>query len=416
MLPKINTPEKNLEEYKRLIPELSDQLEETERLAKSLSGIKVNMVNATPKGGGVAELLRSLVPLMKGVGVNANWYTIPPKNDFFTVTKEIHNGLQGKPYNFPAEHKEKYKEHVKRIAELMKDMSADVWVMHDPQPLGVIEHLPDMHPSISRMHIDLSFPNREVWEFLLPYLKEYDRVIVSSKDFVKEDLREKTDIIQPAIDPLSSKNNSLDLEESENILRSYAISPDKPLMSQVARFDPWKDPLGVLESYRIAKKEIPDLQLVLMGLFLAADDPEAFGVFEEVKKAKGDDKDIHLFADPAKLGSIKTDTLVKAVQSCSEVIIQKSLREGFGLSITEAMWKRKAVIAGNAGGIKTQIQNGENGFLVSTPEETAERVVQIIKNKKMADEIGEKAHQTVKKNFLMPRLLQDYLKLFKKLC
>jgi len=416
MLPKIKLPTKNLEEYKRLIPELSDQLKETENLADSLNGLKVAMINATPRGGGVAEILRSLVPLMKGTGMNAEWYTIPPKNDFFKITKEIHNGLQGKPYNFPEEHKKEYIEHTKRIAELMKDMSADVWVIHDPQPLGIINFLPDLHPSISRIHIDLSSPNKEVWEFLLPSLKKYDRIMVSSEDFVKPEIEDTSLVIHPAIDPLTEKNKSLDLKESSNILKSYGISPEKPLMSQVSRFDPWKDPLGVLEAYKIAKKEIPDLQLILMGLFLAADDPEAFGVFEKVKKATGNDPDVFLFADPAKLGSIKTDTLVKAVQSCSEVIVQKSLKEGFGLSVTEAMWKKKAVIAGDAGGVKVQIKDGENGFLVSTPEETAKRLVQIIKDKKMADQIGERAHQTVKEKFLMPRLLQDYFKIFKEIC
>lgn len=416
MLPHVRTPIKNLEEYKRLIPELSPQMEETEKLADSLNSLKVVMVNATPRGGGVAEILRSLVPLMKGLGIEVEWYTIPPKDDFFKITKEIHNGLQGKPYNFPDHHKKEYTEHTKRIADLMKDMEADVWVMHDPQPLGVIDFLPDFHPSVSRMHIDLSFPNKEVWDFLLPSLKKYDRIMVSSEEFAKPEIKENSLIVQPAIDPLSEKNRSLDLKESSNILRAYGISPEKPLVSQVARFDPWKDPLGVLEAYNIAKKEIPDLQLVLMGLFLASDDPEAFGVYEKVKKAKGDDPNVHLFADPAKLGSIKTDTLVKAVQACSEVVIQKSLREGFGLSVTEAMWKRKAVIAGNVGGVKTQIKDGENGFLVSTPEETAERIIQLIKNKQTAEKIGEKARQTVKESFLMPRLLHDYLKIFKDLC
>lgn len=416
MLPKVKTSIKKLENYKRLIPELSDQLEETERLADSLSGLKVNMVNSVSKGGGVAEILKSLIPLMKGLGINAEWYTIPPENNFFKVTKEIHNALQGKPYKFSLEDKGKYLNHIKKIAGEMKDMSADVWVIHDPQPLGVISLLPNLHPSISRMHIDLSFPNQEVWEFITPFLKEYDKIILSSKEYIQPEIEDNSIIIPPAIDPLSEKNSKLDMEESLKIVRSYGISPEKPLISQVARFDSWKDPLGVLKAYKIAKKEIPNLQLVLMGLILAKDDPEALEVFKEVKKVKGNDPDVFLFADPAKMKNVKTDIVVKAIQACSEVVIQKSLKEGFGLSVTEAMWKKKTVIGGKAEGIKIQIEDGQNGFLVSTPEETAKRIVQIIKEPKRAEEMGQKAHLTVKENFLMPRLLQDYLKLFKKLC
>ncbi|MFH1423866.1 MAG: glycosyltransferase [Candidatus Nealsonbacteria bacterium] len=413
MLPQVKTPVEKLEKYKGII---TDELfEEINNLAKGLKGLKVIMVNSTPRGGGVAEILKSLIPLMKGMGLNAEWHTMPPREDFFKITKEIHNALQGKKYSFPFWHRVKYLEHVKRSAFLMKDMRADIWVIHDPQPAGVILYLPRLHPSICHLHIDLTSPDQKSWNFLAGSLRIYDRVIVSSKEFIKKEIKEKTINFAPAIDSLMEKNKPLELKQAETILENFGIDPGKPLISQVSRFDPWKDPLGVIEAFKLAKKKIPDLQLALVGLFLAQDDPEAIKVFKEVERAAEGTHDIFLFSNPDQIGSLKVDVFVNAFQTGSDVILQNSIREGFGLTVAEAMWKGKAVIGGRAAGIKLQIKNGKNGFLVSNSKEMAKRIVQLIKNPKLREKLGKEAQKTVREKFLMPRLLRDYLKVFKEL-
>ncbi|MFH1582301.1 MAG: glycosyltransferase [bacterium] len=413
MLPLVETNSEKLDKYKNLVS--LKILKEIRILSKQLKGLKVFHVNATPRGGGVAEILKSLVPLMRGVGLNAEWYTIPARNSFFKITKEIHNALQGKSYKFSFADRKKYILHMAKTAELMGDMKPDVWVIHDPQPAGVIMFLPDFYPAISRIHIDLTSPNMEVWKFVASFLECYDKVIFSSNDFVHGEIKNKAKIIQPAIDILNPKNKPLPIDKANDIIRTFGVNPDKPLITQVSRFDPWKDPLGVIEAYKIAKKKIPDLQLAMVGLILAKDDPEAEKIYAETKKKAESDPDIFLFADTSKLGSLKVSTFVNAFQVSSDIIIQKSIREGFGMTVAEAMWKEKAVIAGKVGGIKLQIKNGKNGFLVSSSKETAKRIVQLIENPALAKKLGKEAKKTIKEKFLMPRLLRDYLKLFKEL-
>lgn len=413
MLPLVKTPKARLDKYKGLIP--NGISKEIEQLSKGLKGLKVFHVNATPRGGGVAEILRSLVPLMKGVGLDARWYTIPPRNNFFEITKKMHNALQGKKYKFPFEARKKYIFHMARSAESMRDMKPDVWVIHDPQPAGAILFLPNFPASIARLHIDLTSPNQEVWEFVAGFLECYDRVVVSSKDFIKKGTKGKTIVMPPAIDILASKNKAMPLKNARTILQSFGINLEKPLVTQVSRFDPWKDPLGVIEAYKIAKKKIPDLQLAMVGLFLAKDDPEAIRVFRKVQKKAEKDPDIFLFSEVERLGDLKVNVFVNAMQTASDVILQKSIREGFGMTVAEAMWKGKAVIGGNVGGIKMQIKNGKNGFLVSTPKEAASRIVRLIGNSKLRQNMGREARKTVKEKFLMPRLLRDYLRIFRDL-
>ncbi len=413
MLPKVKTPIQKLEKYQNFLKK--KQFEEIKTISASLKGLRVNLINSTPRGGGVAEILKSLVPLMKGVGLKAEWYTIPAREDFFKITKEMHNALQGKAYNFSFSARKKYLHHMEKSALLMADMTADIWVIHDLQPAGVIQFFPHFHPSVCRLHIDLTSPNQEVWNFVAEYLTIYDKVVVSSKEFIKPEIKRKAVIFPPAIDPLMPKNQPLNLRASENILRSFGINSEKPLIAQVSRFDPWKDPLGVIKAYRIAKKEIPDLQLAMVGFFLAQDDPEAMKVFRMVKREAGKDPDLYLFADLNILGSLKVDTFVNAIQVASDIILQKSIKEGFGLTVAEAMWKGKPVIGGNTAGIKLQIKNGKNGFIVSTAQETAEKTIELIKNPELAKKMGNQAHLTCKRNFLLPRLLKDYLKLFQNL-
>jgi len=413
MLPLVKTPTQKLEKYKSFI---SDELfEEIKNLTQQLKGLKVNIVNSTPRGGGVAEILKSLVPLMKGEGVKAEWYTIPPREDFFKITKEIHDALQGKEYIFPFWHRVRYLQHIERSASLMRDMKSDIWVIHDPQPAGVILYLPQFHPSICRLHIDITSPNKETWNFFAGIFRMYDKIVLSSKEFIKKEIKEKVVVFPPAIDPLMPKNQSLDLTAAKGILKNYGIDTSRPLISQVSRFDPWKGFLEVIEAYLFVKKKIPGLQLAMVGFFLALDDPEAAKIYKLVKSKSEKNPDIFLFSDPQMLGSLKVDDFVNAIQVGSDVILQNSIREGFGLSVTEAMWKRKAVIGRRTGGIKLQIQNSENGFLVSNSKELAKRIIQLIKNPELAKKLGETARETVKEKFLIPRLLRDYLKLFKEL-
>jgi len=413
MLPLVKTPTQKLEKYKSFI---SDELfEEIKNLTQQLKGLKVNIVNSTPRGGGVAEILKSLVPLMKGEGVKAEWYTIPPREDFFKITKEIHDALQGKEYIFPFWHRVRYLQHIERSASLMRDMKSDIWVIHDPQPAGVILYLPQFHPSICRLHIDITSPNKETWNFFAGIFRMYDKIVLSSKEFIKKEIKEKVVVFPPAIDPLMPKNQSLDLTAAKGILKNYGIDTSRPLISQVSRFDPWKGFLEVIEAYLFVKKKIPGLQLAMVGFFLALDDPEAAKIYKLVKSKSEKNPDIFLFSDPQMLGSLKVDDFVNAIQVGSDVILQNSIREGFGLTVAEAMWKGKAVIGGNVGGIKLQIQNGENGFLVSNSKELAKRIIQLIKNPGLAKKLGETARETVKEKFLIPRLLRDYLKLFKEL-
>ena len=418
MLNEVKTQHLKLEKYNSQSREnliSKKELEEIRRLAKPLKGLKVNMINSVSKGGGVAEILKSLVPLMKDVGLKAKWYTIPPDEKFFKVTKQIHNALQGKNYNFPISHQKIYLNHLKKTSQLMKGMKADIWVIHDPQPSGIIHLLPNFHPSICRVHIDLTSPNKKVWKFISNFLKDYDKVIVTSKEFIKPEIKRKAVIIPPAINPLTIKNIPISIKKARSILEKYGISSKKPLISQISRFDPWKDPLGVIKAYRIAKKKIPELQLALIGFFMAKDDPEAIEVYNKVREETKNDPDIFLFSDLKCLGKLKVQTFVNAAQVASTLIIQKSIREGFALTVTEAMWKEKAVIGENAGGIKIQIENNKNGFLVSSPEETAKRIIEIIQNPKLAHKLGKNAKVSVRKNFLIPRLLKDYLKLFEEL-
>jgi len=243
----------------------------------------------------------------------------------------------------------------------------------------------------------------------------YDKIVLSSKEFIKKEIKKKVVVFPPAIDPLMPKNQPLDLTAAKGILKNYGIDTSRPLISQVSRFDPWKGFPEVIEAYLLAKKKIPGLQLAMVGFFLALDDPEAAKIYKLVKSKSEKNPDIFLFSDPQMLGSLKVDDFVNAIQVGSDVILQNSIREGFGLTVAEAMWKGKAVIGGNVGGIKLQIQNGENGFLVSNSKELAKRIIQLIKNPGLAKKLGETARETVKEKFLIPRLLRDYLKLFKEL-
>ena len=387
------------------------------KLAQPLRGKRVIHINSAAEGGGVAEILKSLVPLMRGVGLKVKWLVIEPENEkFFYVTKKIHDALQSGRELLTKSEKELYLRENKQFVAQIRTAKTDFWVVHDYQPLAIPFFDKEVRPAISRIHIDLSRPNKKVLEFLLPYFSPYQKIIFSLKEFINPGIsREKIKIFPPAIDPLKSKNQPLKDFVAKTILLEQGINPTKPLIVQVSRFDKWKDPIGVIKAFWLAKKEISDLQLALIGFFQAKDDPVSRQVYLKVKKYAKGDPGIFLFSHLEQIGALSNDIFVNAVQVGANVILQKSIKEGFGLTCAEAMWKSKPTIAGNVGGLKLQIKNGKNGFLVDSPQEAARRIVQIIKNPRLSEELGKAAQETVRKEFLIPRLLRDYLKLFNSL-
>lgn len=398
-----------LSDYKNIISK--DTYSEIEKAAKKLAGARVIHLNTSPTGGGVAEILRSLVPLQKGVGLETHWFRGMKNTNFFHTTKRIHNYLQGKKGDLTEKERALYLEASTEIGGTLSSLNADLWIIHDPQFVPVVKFYNTLHPSIWRCHIDTSKPNIFVWRFLLPFIQKYDRYVFTMRKYIGPDLDyRKARIIAPAIDPLSAKNKPLDLESADKIVHRYGVNAMLPLVSQISRFDPWKDPWGVIDAYRVAKREFPTLQLALIGVF-APDDPEAKVVVEDLKKYTKGDPNIFILSNLDGVGDIE----VNAFQVASDVIIQKSTREGFGLTVTEGMWKGKPVIGGKAGGIVEQIEDGENGFLVTTVAETAEKIIYLLKNPEKANQVGEKGRETVREKFLITRLLLDELKLYDEL-
>jgi trehalose synthase len=402
---------KKLSDYKKIVDPML--MREIKKLSETLQGKKVVHVNTTSQrgGGGVAEILLSLVPLMRDCGLEASWLTMDGPPRFFEITKKIHNSLQGNRNKLSKDEKDFFINHSKKVAKEFDNIHADCWIIHDPQPLLLPEFSENVHPAISRIHIDLSCPNRDTWNFILPHFENFEKAIFSMREYANGDIdKKKVVIFPPAIDPIAEKNKPMRKETARLILENLGVNPSKPIVAQVSRFDIFKDPVGVVKAFYQAKNEIPNLQLVLLGLTLASDDPESTKVFEKVKRYAKGDPDIYMFHDPREI-QYDNETIVNAVQSGSDLILQKSLKEGFGLTATEAMWKRQAVVAGNVGGLKLQIRNNYNGFLVNSVEECAYRIVEIIKDRKLKSTLAKRAKENVKKHFLLPRLLRDYLKL-----
>lgn len=412
MLQKVSTSGFGLSQYEDLIP--SSLTNEIEDLAEKVKGKRVAHINATAQGGGVAEVLGSLVPLQKSVGLDASWYAMKGEEDFFNISKNIHNGLQGEGRELTEEEKNLYLKHNEKVAASVQKLDADYFVLHDPQPTACVKHLQD-EKKICRVHIDTTSPREQVRDFIFPFFNCYDRIIFSMDEFVPSEFdSKKVKIAAPAIDPFTDKNDSMDKSEAREILSDLGIDPNRPFISQVSRFDPWKDPVGVLKAYKKAKKEISGLQFGYAGLILADDDPEAQEIYEKTKAAAGEDEDIHLFEDPQILDdhNLSVDEFVNAFQAGSDLILQKSIREGFALTVTEAMWKGKLVIGGKAGGIKKQIKHEKTGFLVDSVEECSKRIIEAFENEGKRRELGKKAKERAAKEFLQPRLLRDYLEIF----
>lgn len=391
-----------LEDYRTIVPDAT--LAEIYKRARRLYNKHIIHVNATYQGGGVAEILYSLVLLMNDVGIDAGWRILHGSQEFFEITKNFHNALQGAKINLTDRKKKLYLD-VNETFSKFTHLDHDCVVIHDPQPLSMIRSYRKHQPWIWRCHIDLSSPNQELWDFIKGFLLKYDQTVFSSEKYFKKDLPVDQRLMYPAINPLSTKNRDL----SESILREQFekanIPTDKPLLTQVSRLDPWKDPEGVIDVFKIVKDKI-DCRLMFC-YNVASDDPEGMRMYDKVyKKAKNFVKsgDI-LFV----IGN--NEVLVNAVQRYSDVVIQKSIKEGFCLAVTEAMWKGTPVVASNVGGIPVQIQDGENGYLLepNDNEGFADRIIHLLKNPKDKEHLGKQAKETVRNKFLITRLLSDYL-------
>ena len=386
----------SLEDYGPLIGD--EAVERILAKASHLRDMHVVNINSTYYGGGVAELLSSLTLLMNAAGIATGWRVIQGRPDFFSITKRMHNALQGDEIFLTDMKRDTYEEVVFENAVRMH-LDHDLVIVHDPQPLPIISHFRKKAPWIWRCHVDLSHPDEELWSYLRGFIERYDAMVVTLPEYARN-VSVPQRFIMPAINPFSTTNKDLSDEEIEERLEHYGIPTDLPIVTQISRFDKWKDPQGVIDAFRIARKEV-DATLVLVGN-VATDDPEGQGLFESL--CSNQEERILIM-------SVQDSALVNALQRRSAVVVQKSTREGFGLTVTEAMWKGSAVIGGNVGGIRHQIRDGENGFLVDNIEQTAERMVQLLKDADLRRRLGESARETVRARFLMSRLMEDWLDL-----
>ncbi len=394
-----------LDEYAQFVG--PDVIEHLRQLAAPLQGKTIVHVNSTRVGGGVAEILDKLVPLTRDLGVDAHWEVISGENEFYQCTKHMHNALQGNQTRIPASLLRAYQDTNEANAERLRPLleEADFVTIHDPQPAALLAHCPNRKGRwIWRCHIDASHPYRPVWKFLRQFVLAYDASIFSLPDFTQA-LPHPQYIIPPSIDPLSEKNVDLPQHEIEAVFRRFGLDPERPLVAQISRYDRFKDPLGVIRAYQLAKKFLPRLQLVLAGGG-ASDDPEGNVVLEEVRTAAADDPDIHVL-----LLAPDEHRTINALQRAADIVLQKSTREGFGLTVTEAMWKGKPVIGGDTGGIRLQVIDHHTGFLVNTPEGAALRIRYLLHQHERVQEMGRKAREFVRENFLLTRQLRENLTL-----
>jgi trehalose synthase len=409
MLQLVDVGHKSIADYASLASR--GVMDEIRRLAEPLAGKRVVHVSATAFGGGVAEINYALVPLMKDIGLDVDWRIIHGADEFFAVTKAIHNGLQGDPRGLTPAEQEIFRRYNAMNAEEFED-EYDYVLIHDPQPAALIDHFPDSTARwIWRCHIDLSTPNREVLEFLAPSLERYDATIFHMSEYVPDGVAlKKAFIWPPAIDPLTPKNMALSSEDAAYVVDQFGIHLERPLLTQISRFDPWKDPLGVIDAYRLVKQTHPDVQLALVGS-MAHDDPEGWDYYNRTVAHAGGDPDIFILSNLNNIGSVE----VNAFQVHSAAVIQKSIREGFGLTVTEGLWKARPTVGGRCGGIVAQIREGETGWLAGSPAECADACREILDDPASAAAYGRRGKEDVRQRFLMPRLLRDWLALFNRL-
>ena len=411
MLHKISLGVADIDKYRMVATKKA--MDELVSLGEELKGLRVCHVNSTPFGGGVAELLVCVIPLLRAIGIEADWQVIRGDRTFFSITKGLHNALQGAAFadieserlrgNFRANNQENAQE---------LDPNYDVFIVNDPQPAALPHYLPDSPAKwIWRCHVDSSQPNEAVWRFLRPYIEEYDAAVFTTWEFVPRDLDvDEIAIMTPAIGPLSSKNMFIKRYICRELIGNVGIDTQRPLITQVSRFDRWKDPFGTIAAYRLAKEKIPEVQLAMIGSF-ALDDPEAWDMHAALSEEALKDDDMFIFSNLSGAGNME----VNAFQRASDVIVQKSIREGFGLVVSEALWKETPVIAGNAGGIPLQMTGELSNYLVNTVEECAEKIVYLLENPEVGIRLGKLGKKIVQQNFLTPRLARDELRLIKSL-
>lgn len=391
-----------LDDYADLLG--AGEIAELRALAGRLEGRTIQMINSTSVGGGVAEMLNRIVPLVEELNLAIRWDVITGGDDFFAVTKAFHNALQGGSFDLSDESFQTFLAYSDQNRTRLR-FDSDFTVIHDPQPLALIDSRPaGANAWIWRCHIDLAKPARRVWDFLAPYIERYDASIFSSPAFARQ-LRIPQFLFYPSIDPLSEKNRELEPGVIQGILAEFQIDPHRPILTQVSRFDRWKDPVGVVHAYQLVKRYF-DCQLVLAGGG-AADDPEGEAVLSEVREAAGKDPDIHILNMPP-----WSALEINALQRASTIILQKSLREGFGLTVTEGLWKKKPVVASAVGGIPVQIIHKQTGMLCHSPEGAAYQIRYLLSNPGIAQKLGEQGHEHVREHFLITRNVRRYLTLF----
>ncbi len=403
MLRAVNVGHKSLADYHSIVSR--DLIAEVRALAQPLEGKRVLHINATSFGGGVAEILYTLVPLMNDAGLVADWKVMHAREEFFHVTKALHNGLQGGDHVLTADERTIFERYnLMNVGGLTEEY--DFVIVHDPQPILMREHAPiDGARWIWRCHIDLSTPNPEVLDFILPMVEGYDLSVFHMAQYIPPGNRMPQPVIMPpAIDPLAPKNMALTPEDAAYIVDQFGLDVDRALMLQVSRFDPWKDPLGVIDAYRIVKEQVPELQLALVGS-MATDDPEGWDYYQRTLDYAADDGDIYILSNLNNVGSVE----VNAFQTHAAVVVQKSIREGFGLTVTEGLWKARPSVAANVGGIPLQIVDGQTGFLVDSAEQCAARVLDYLRDPDRARAMARRGKQRVRHDFLTPRLLRDWL-------
>jgi trehalose synthase len=403
---RVDLKRKLLERYRAIVGD--EAVEEIRDLARELRGLRVLELSSTATGGGVAEMLGSLVPLERDVGLDACWSVIAGDAQFFEVTKKLHNGMQGMAVELTPEDQREYLHHNERYARALED-GWDVVIVHDPQPAALRSFLPTERGRwIWRCHVDTSSAHLPVWEFLRPYVERHDHTVFTLDAFVPPDLSTPTSLLVPAIDPLSSKNRTLPGYLARETVAELGVDLERPLLLQVSRFDPWKDPLGVIEVWRRARGAIPTLQLALVGS-MAADDPEGWRIYRDIERVTADEPGCFLLTDQMGVTSHE----VNALQRVADVAIQKSIREGFGLIVSETQWKGTALVAGRAGGIPLQLEDGVTGRLAASTDEFAARVVELLEDPAAAQALGSAGHDRVRERFLLPRLLRDQLRLLR---
>ena len=410
MLQPVGVGHKSLADYTHLVGR--PLIEEIRKLSDELKGLRILHLSATAFGGGVSEILYSIVPLMRDIGLDAHWQVIMGREEFFHATKLLHNALQGNPVDLTHEEWHVY-ERFNEINAKQVTGDWDVIVVHDPQPLAIRRHAVERAKHwVWRCHIDLSAPYEPTLDHVVPLIEEYDGSVYHLEQYVPASLngRLPTHILPPAIDPLSPKNMALSPEDAAFVCDQFGVDVDRPLICQVSRFDPWKDPLGVIDAYRLVTEQVPEVQLALVGS-MATDDPEGWEFFNSTLEYAGGDPDIKILNNLNNVGSIE----VNAFQSQAEVVIQKSTREGFGLTVSEALWKARPFIGGKVGGIPLQVQDGKTGFLVQSPQECADRAIRFLREPELGKQLGRAGKEHVRRHFLTPRLLRDWLRVFTEL-